>query len=292
MKKILLLGKDGQVGWEARRTLSCLGEVVALDYPEVDFTNPDQLMARVLEEKPQVIFNAAAYTNVEQAEVEQEKARMVNAISVGMLAEAALKLDALLIHFSTDYVFDGTKGSPYTEEDLPKPLNAYGMTKLQGEQAIQQVNCKHFILRTAWVYSMRRDSFILKVLNWAKNRSAIRVVVDQVGNPTWARDLAQASSCLVAGYTEGHRSSETNYRGIYHLAGAGYANRMEWARAILNHRSPDQPPVDVLPGLSSDFPTLANRPAYSVLDCSLFTKVFGLWLPPWQQSLSLAMSQE
>jgi dTDP-4-dehydrorhamnose reductase len=287
--RILLLGNSGQVGWEAQRSLAPLGEVIELDYPQVDFTRPERLAQQVIDLRPQIIYNAVAYTAVDTAESEPEKARLVNATAVGALAEAAAKLNAVLVHFSTDYVFDGQKGCGYVESDEPRPLNVYGATKLEGEQAIQQVDCAHLIFRTAWVYSLRRDSFVLKVLQWANGRDSIRVVVDQVSNPTWARMLAEVTAQLLArGETELFDYIYQR-RGIYHLAGDGFTSRMEWAQAILTNRPQGSPPVDVLPALSSEFKTPADRPLYSTLDCSRFANTFGLRLPPWEQALRLAM---
>jgi dTDP-4-dehydrorhamnose reductase len=289
--RILLLGNSGQVGWEAQRAMATLGEVVALDYPEVDFTRPERLYRQVLELAPQVIYNAVAYTAVDQAEKEPERVRVINAAAAGVLAEAALKLNAALIHFSTDYVFDGRKGSVYVESDSPNPLNIYGLTKLEGEQAIQQIGGAYLILRTAWVYSNRRDSFVTKVLQWAANRPSIRVVVDQVSNPTWARMLAEVTAQLLAkGGSDVAEWMKAN-RGVYHLAGSGIASRHAWAKAILANRSSEAPPVEVEPALSSEFPTPAVRPLYSAMDCSCFASTFGLQLPSWEQALRLQMAE-
>lgn len=289
--RILLLGCTGQVGWETRRSLAPLGEVLAYDYPQVDFTRPDQLSQQVLELKPQVIINAVAYTAVDKAESETEQARLVNATSVGALAEAAARLGAALIHYSTDYVFDGKKGSPYVETDGTNPLNVYGQTKLEGEQAIRQVDCAGIILRTAWVYSNRRDSFVGKVLQWAQGKSSIRIVEDQVSNPTWARMLAEATALLIARGGCDYVDCIKSHRGVYHLAGSGSASRREWAQEILNNRPQPAAPVEVLPALSSEFPTPAERPLHSVLDCELFSQTFGLRLPHWDQALRLAMQE-
>ncbi len=287
--RILILGNTGQVGWEAQRSLAPLGEVIGLDYPEVDFTRPEQLSRKVLELRPQVIYSPAAYTAVDKAESEPERVRVINAAAPGVLAEAAARLGAVLVHFSTDYVFDGKKGCAYVESDPPHPLSVYGQTKLEGEKAVQQVDCAHLILRTAWVYSMRRESFVSKVMQWSKDRSSIRVVEDQVSNPTWARMLAETSAQALAMGREGLLDFIKERRGVYHLAGDGIASRREWAQAIVRIRPPADHPLEVLPALSSEFPTPAERPLYSALDCSLFAQTFGLRLPPWEQALRLAM---
>lgn len=286
--RIVLLGSGGQVGWEAQRTLSTLGEVISLDYPDVDFTRPGQVYRQVIDYQPDVIFNAVAYTAVDRAESEVERAMLVNAETPGMLAEAAAKTNAVLIHFSTDYVFDGKKGSLYVEQDAANPLSAYGLSKLKGEQAIQQVDCAYLVLRTAWVYSMRRDSFVSKVLEWSRDRSSLRVVVDQVSNPTWARTLAGITGQLIARGSDDLLEWIRARRGIYHLAGDGCASRMAWAQAILQNHHGDHA-VEVLPALTSEFPTPAERPLYSALDCALFTKTFGLRLPAWENALRMAM---
>lgn len=290
--RILLLGSSGQVGWEAQRSLAPLGEVIGCDYPEVDFSRPERLYRQVLELHPDVIYNAAAYTAVDKAEREPERARVVNAASAGVLAEASVKSGAVLVHFSTDYVFDGKKGCPYTESDLTNPLNVYGLTKLEGEQAVQQVGGAYLIFRTAWVYSKRHDSFLSKVLQWSRERSSLRVVADQVSNPTWARMLAEVTGQLLARGGENLFDWATERRGIYHLAGDGIASRFDWARAILqNARTAAGEPVEVLPAESSEFPSPAARPLYSALDCSRFAETFGLRLPAWEKALTLAMQK-
>lgn len=292
--RILLLGNSGQVGWEAQRTLASLGEVISADYPQVDFTRPRQVADFVAEVRPDVIYNAVAYTAVDKAENDTARVRLINATSVGVLAESAARLGAALIHYSTDYVYDGLKGSPYLETDETHPLNLYGQTKLEGDLAIQQVDCAYLILRTTWVYSMRtdRDSFVHKVLGWAAGRSSLRVVDDQVSSPTWARMLAEISALALA-RAGGIPISEwlRERRGVYNLAGGGSTSRLEWAKEILALRPPDHA-VEVLPAKSSEFPTPALRPLTSVLDCARFTEVFGLQLPPWQAALKLAMAVE
>ncbi len=288
--RILVLGNTGQVGWEAHRVLSSLGEVTGLDYPQVDFTRPEQLYQQVIDLHPQVIYNAVAYTAVDKAQSEPERVRLINATSAGILAEAAARLKAVLVHFSTDYVFDGSKGSAYLETDATNPLNVYGQTKLEGEQAIRQVGGAYLVLRTAWVYSMRGDSFVNKVLQWAKDRPTLRVVNDQVSNPTWARALAEITGqALAMGRGELYDFLKER-SGVYHLAGDGAASRMEWAQEILKIRAPADHAVEVLPARSEEFPTPATRPLYSAMDCGLFSRTFGLRLPDWKQALRLALA--
>lgn len=290
--RIVVLGSSGQVGWESLRALAPLGEVIGLDYPSVDFSRPEQLARQITELRPQVIYNAVAYTAVDQAEREPERARVINAAAVGALARTAQKLGAVMVHFSTDYVFDGTKGCDYVETDAPNPLSVYGQTKLEGERAVQNTGGAHLVLRTAWVYSTRRESFVSKVLEWSKDRPSIRVVADQVSNPTWARMLAETVAQLLARAGEHYVDWIGERSGVYHLAGSGSASRLDWAREILENRPGSPPPVELVPALTSDFPTPAERPLYSALDCTRFEQTFGLRLPPWQDALRLAMQEK
>lgn len=291
MSRILLFGKIGQLGWELRRTLATVGEVVCLDYPEVDFTHPETLKAIIDQAAPQVIINAVAYTAVDKAEEEQNKARLINAIAPGVLAEEAHKRRIALVHYSTDYVFNGKKGGLYVESDQPDPLNVYGRTKLDGEIAVQQEGGAALILRTSWVYSMRQGGFVTKVLQWARQQPVLRMVTDQVGNPTWARMLAEVNAQLLAMAGPDSYGWFSEHAGLYHLAGGGKANRLEWARAILeNDAHPEEQAVKELQSaLTDEFPALAVRPLFSAMDCSLFTCKFGLSLPDWRIALKLAM---
>jgi dTDP-4-dehydrorhamnose reductase len=203
-------------------------------------------------------------------------------------------MGAHLIHYSTDYVFDGKKGSAYLESDLPNPLGVYGQSKLAGERSIQEAGGNTLILRTSWVYSLRRDSFVTKVLSWGRRQTSLRVVADQVGNPTWSRPLAETISQLLAMSGRDPYSWILERKGIYHLAGDGYASRLEWAQAILGCDPHPQEQVvqEVLPALTAEFPTPAQRPLFSALDCGRFTQTFDLRLPPWEIALQLAMQVE
>jgi dTDP-4-dehydrorhamnose reductase len=285
--KLLLLGNTGQLGWELHRTLQPLGEVIALDYPEVDMADADNIRKTVREHRPQIIVNATAYTAVDKAESEPELAEAINATGPGILAEEAKALNAVLIHYSTDYVFDGTKGKTYVETDPPNPLNVYGKSKLAGEQAIQFVGGAYLILRTAWVYSLHRDSFVTKVLQWARRNETLRIVDDQISNPTWARMLAEMTAQILARGTEYIRERT----GFYHLAGDGYASRLEWARLILelDPLRQEQTAREILPAYTKDFPAPAQRPLFYALECTKFSNTFDLQLPDWRQTLSLGM---
>ena len=296
--QILLLGKNGQLGWELQRTLQPLGIVHALDYPEIDLTHPDTLDGILQKIRPEIIINATAYTAVDEAESKPDLCMSINAHAPGYMAEIAAKMGAILIHYSTDYVFDGEKGSPYIETDSPNPLNIYGQSKLLGEQAVNQAGGATLVLRTSWVYSLRRDSFVTKVLQWSRQHPQLSIVSDQIGNPTWARALAEISAQVLAVASAGSQAHIFDYiqerSGIYHLAGGGIASRLEWAQAILKY-DPDpqeQKARQILPARSADFPTPAQRPLFSALECSKFEATFGLQLPAWQTALELAMAPQ
>ena len=292
--QILLFGKNGQVGWELQRILPSLGQVIALDYDELDLTNLKALERKLAELKPDLIVNASAYTAVDRAESERDVAMKVNGQAPGIMAEAARRSGAMLVHYSTDYVFDGTKGSPYVETDAPNPLNVYGESKLAGEIAIQQVMEAYLILRTSWVYSTRlQNGFVQKVLAWVRQNETLRIVEDQFGCPTWARMLAEVTGLLIAKGGDQLDEYFKQYCGVYHVAGKGSSSRFEWAEAILAHdpHRGEQLIKHLEPALSSDFPTPAARPVYSVLSCAHFENTFGLRIPNWVGSLKLAMEE-
>jgi len=265
---------------------------VAFDYPEINLSKPDSIRPLIQEVKPTVLINATAYTAVDRAESESDLALMINGIAPGIMAEACAALDCILIHYSTDYVFDGTKGSPYLENDPPNPLNQYGRSKLRGEQAIEQVGGFYLIFRTAWVYSLRGDSFVRKVLQWSRQQETLRVVEDQISNPTWARMLAEITALLLARQPSSSFDWLKEHTGIYHLAGDGYCSRYEWAQAILSaDPHPDEQVCrQVLPAKTAEFPTPAQRPLFSALDCQRFISTFGLRLPVWREALALALA--
>jgi len=290
MNKILQIGTNGQVGWELLRTCAPLGEVIALDYPGVDLSDPAGLRRLVAEVKPKVIINAAAYTNVDKAENEPEKARAINALGPAVLAEEAKKIDAVLVHYSTDYVFDGTKGSPYVEADPTNPLNVYGQTKLEGEQAIAASGCANLVLRTSWVYSMRAGGFVTKVMQWARTQEVMRVVDDQISSPTSARMLAEVTALILA---QGRRDVFGYLKengGLYHCAGAGSCSRYEWAKAILelDLRKEEHVVKQLLPAKSSEFCVPAKRPMVNVLDGHKMLDL-DIHLDIWQNSLAATL---
>lgn len=288
MIRVLLIGKNGQLGWELHRTLATLGDLIAMDFPEIDLGQPETGRELIRRIQPQVIVNAAAYTAVDQAETEQELARKINAIAPGIMAEEARRLNALFIHYSTDYVFDGTKGTTYTEEDIPNPLNFYGLSKLEGEQNVETVGGSYLIFRTSWVYSLRQQSgFVNKILQWARQKERLRIVNDQISNPTWARMLAEVTAQVLAQSVK----TCTERKGLYHLAGSGFTSRLDWAESILklDHNCKEQIAEEILPAQTSDFPSMAQRPLLSALDCCKFTQTFNLRLPAWQKAMQLAM---
>jgi len=290
--KILLFGSHGQLGWEMQRTLAPLGEVIAFDFPEIDLTKPESLRNVLRDYAPQIIINAAAYTNVDKAESEPELAYRVNAEAPGVMAEEAMRLNAAFIHFSTDYVFDGKKGSAYVETDTPNPLNIYGKTKLSGDLKVQEVGGSFLIFRTSWVYSLRHGGFVTKVLEWARNQETLRIVDDQIGSPTWARMLAEATAQVIAqgrGEPVGYLREKA---GLYHLAGSGSCSRYVWAEAILqlDSKKEEQVVTKLLPAKSSEFLTPAERPVNTALECNRSKIIFNITLPCWKFALRL-MSQ-
>ncbi len=293
-KRFLLIGKNGQVGWELQRTCALLGEVLALEYPDVNLADADCLRRIVREVKPDVILNPAAYTNVDKAESEMELARAVNAIGPGVLAEEAKRIGAALMHWSTDYVFDGTKGSPYVEVDPTNPLNVYGSTKLEGEQLVAAAGGAHIIFRTSWVYSLRAGGFVTKVLNWGREQEVMRVVDDQISSPTSAGMLAEVAAQVLAQGGEDVYGYLQEKGGLYHCANVGACSRYEWAQSILelDPHQEEQVVKQLLPAKSADFPTSATRPMISVLDSGEISSVFGIQLLTWTDQLELLFDSQ
>jgi dTDP-4-dehydrorhamnose reductase len=290
MRRILLIGRNGQLGRELNRSLIASGELTAVDYPDIDLAKPETIRTLVQAVRPGVIVNAAAYTAVDLAETEQEKAWAINAEAPGVMAEEARRMNAVFVHYSTDYVFDGQKTTPYDENDSPAPLNQYGLSKLEGERRVQAAGGTSLVFRTSWVYSLRMSTgFVAKTLQWARQQEKIRVVSDQVSNPTWARLLAEAS-CQVLRLDPEHLQAQS---GLYHVASRDFTSRFDWARQILelDPDRQDQLVKEVLPTSSSEFPTPARRPAFSALNCERFQKAFNLYLPGWRETLALAMDR-
>ena len=287
--KILLFGAMGQLGTQLQRTLSQHGEIFPFDIHNLNLENTGAVREIIRRVGPEVIVNASAYTFVDQAESEAENAFMVNGNIPGLFADEATKLNAFLIHYSTDYVFDGSKGALYVERDQTNPLSVYGKSKLAGEEAVRAGKANYLILRTSWVYSRNRSSFVTKVLEWARKQETLRIVSDQVSNPTWARTLADVTAQLLGKGLD----SLVEYCGLYHVAGDGYASRLEWAQKILelDPNKQEHKVKELLPALTSDFPTPAQRPLFSALDCSLFQSTFDIALPKWEDALQQALME-
>lgn len=283
--KILLLGKDGQVGWELQRSLSVLGELIAVGSAEVDFRNPDGIRACISQHQPDVIVNAAAYTAVDKAESNAADAQCINAEAVGVLAEEAARLGAWLVHYSTDYVFDGRKLTPYNEEDATNPLSVYGRSKRDGEQLIRLIHAKHLIFRTSWVFAARGANFAKTMLRLARERDQFNVVADQHGAPTSAELIADIT--VLALHRVCHDSGNSRLAGTYHLAASGSTTWHGYAKYVLelaqqNGISLKVAPDQVSPIATQDYPLPAARPKNSRLDTSRLSTVFDLHLPEWK----------
>lgn len=290
MMKILLLGKDGQVGWQLQRSLAPHGTVVACGRGQCDLADLDQVRRVVREVAPQVIVNAAAYTAVDKAETETDLARRVNAEAPGLLAEESARLGGLLIHYSTDYVYDGENASPYTEGDPTSPQSAYGRTKLAGEEAIRAASERAVIFRTSWVFGARGGNFVKTILRLARDKDSLNVVDDQVGSPTPAALIATVTGISLAMLRQG-RGLEEGEKRLYHLAAARPVSWCEFARTIVGLAS-GMPgfelklkPETIRAIPSSDYPTPARRPRNSRLDCTRLEQDFGLQMPDWQPYL-------
>ena len=289
--RLMLTGANGQLGWELARSLQPLGEVIALDRTQCDLERPDSLATVVETIRPDVIVNAAAYTAVDKAESEPQRARLVNAEAPGELARLARRHGALLLHYSTDYVFDGSKPGPYVETDPPAPLNVYGASKLEGERAIAAVDGEHLVLRTTWVYAARGANFLRTMLRLGAERETLRVVADQQGAPTWARNLADASALIVA-QAQRERRQGSFESGLFHLCAAGHTNWHGFAEAIFAAARARGLPLavrEVAAIATTDYPTPAARPLNSRLDCSRLAGRFGVRLPDWSAALGLCL---
>lgn len=288
---ILVTGVTGQIGFELLRALQGLGRVVPCDRSMLDLSDLDRVRAFVRDLKPSLIVNPAAYTAVDAAENEVELARRLNADVPRVLAEEAARSGGTLIHYSTDYVFDGTKAGAYVETDATNPLSAYGATKLEGELAIAATGCAHLILRTSWVYGRRGRNFLLTMLKLGAERPELRVVADQIGAPTWARTIAVATSHIVA---QGAASVDTDWwarrSGIYHFTSAEATSWCGFAEAIFDIAMASHAPR-VVPISSGDYPTPAKRPANSTMALGKLTEVFGLQMPDWRSALQLCLSE-
>jgi len=293
--KILLFGKGGQLGWELQRSLAALGELVALDFDSQDacgdFSNLQGLAETVRQLRPDIIVNAAAHTAVDKAESEPDLVRTLNALAPGVLAQEAQRIGAWLVHYSTDYVFDGSGQQPWRETDLPAPLSVYGQTKFDGEQLIQSSGCRHLIFRTSWVYAARGGNFARTMLRLAQERERLTVIDDQFGAPTGAELLADVSAHAIRQVLQRPQDA-----GLYHLAAGGETSWHGYAKHVLAQAM--QTPLaskiiakEVAPVPTSAFPTLARRPHNSRLNTTRLQSVFGLTLPPWEQGVDRMLAE-
>lgn len=294
--KILLLGKDGLVGWELQRSLMPLGELVALGRKEFDLEDFDSLRKVVRAIQPNIVVNAAAYTAVDRAESEPEKAHRINAEAIGVLAEEACKLNSWLVHYSSDYVFDGEKISPYREEDEPNPLSVYGKSKLLGEQLIRQSGSKHLIFRTSWVYAARGANFAKTMLKLAKEKEQLKVVVDQYGAPTSAELIADVTGLALHRMLVHDSGKESAYSGIYHLVASGETSWNGYAQYVVEKAQAYGVPFRmcpnaVLPITTNEYPLPARRPKNSRLDTSKLNETFNLHLPDWRYHMQRMLEE-
>jgi dTDP-4-dehydrorhamnose reductase len=306
---ILLTGKTGQVGFELNRSLSQLGRLFAPDHRDLDLLDPDSVRSTIRDTRPQLIVNAAAYTSVDAAENDESKAYAINAEAVALLADEAKRLDTLLVHYSTDYVFDGTKQSPYNETDETNPLNVYGKSKLAGEQAIRASGASHLIIRTGWVYANRGRNFLLTILRLATEREELRIVCDQIGAPTCANDIAAATTRILTGIYTSDKSQTfmSPISGTYHMTAAGETSWYNFAKALLGKAPSVSPEVPwfaaatqgrpliakrILPISSDEFRSPTRRPIYSVLSNSRLSEIFHVELPNWTMQLRCCLETE
>jgi dTDP-4-dehydrorhamnose reductase len=285
--RILIVGNAGQVGVELHRSFAEFDSVVGVDRETFDMADPEQTRALVRREKPEIILNAAAYTAVDRAESEAELAKAINEDAPRVLAEEALRTNALLVHYSTDYVFNGQKRQPWVESDEPDPLSVYGATKLAGERAIQQVGGRYLIFRTSWVYGPHGRNFLLTMLRLAGERDRLSIVDDQIGAPTTSIELARATRTVVDGVLAGKFGSEQSWAGLYHMTCADAVTWFGFAQAIfaraavqLGARQPELQPI-----MTEEYPTPAVRPRYSVLSNQKLSDRFGVRLASWQDAL-------
>ena len=289
--RILITGSQGQVGWELARCLAPLGEVVALDHAGLDLADPAAVRRAVREVRPAVVVNGGAYTAVDQAEAEEAIATRINGDAPGVLAEEAARLGAALIHYSTDYVFDGTQQGPYREDDPVAPVNAYGRSKLAGERAVAAAGGAYLILRTSWVYAARGANFPRTILRLAGERDELRIVDDQIGAPTWARWIAEATGAILAAGRGDPAGYLAERGGCYHLACGGATSWYGFARELLAVAGGEGRVATLVPIATAEYPTPAARPANSCLECARLAETFGIRLPAWKEGVRLCFGR-
>ncbi len=291
--RILVTGRNGQVGYELHRTLAPLGEVIAPGRDQCDMASADSVRACIRAVKPDLIVNAAAYTAVDKAEQEPALAMAVNGVTPGIMAEEANSLGAALVHYSTDYVFDGSKSEPYVEDDAACPINVYGETKWAGEEAVRSVAKRYLILRTSWVYGVRGQNFLLTIRRLAKERQELNIVADQIGSPTWSRLIAETTGLMIARSAGNQSELFADCSGTYHLTSVGKTSWHGFAKALLA-LDPDKAShrLETLGAINTEqYPTPAKRPKYSVLSNDKLARQFGLQLPDWHDCLELASAR-
>ncbi len=289
--KTLVFGADGQLGTELCEAFACFSDVVPSRIQDFDMSDVSRVRERVASFAPDLVVNAAAFTDVDGAEGKPAVAQAVNADAVAMLGQECRQRRIGLVHYSTDFVFDGRKGQPYVETDEAAPLSVYGRSKLDGELALSDPSIPAIVLRTAWVYMPSKKSFVSSILRLARERESLRIVSDQVGNPTYAKDLATATALVVFGARKNLYESFLGWHGVYHVAGAGSCNRYEFAQAIVamdprkhEHR------IRMLEAIaSSDYPLPATRPLFAPLDCTKASEVLGIRLPAWNEALARSL---
>lgn len=291
--KILLFGKNGQVGWELHRSLQPLGEIVALGRNDADFSDPESLRHIINNIKPDVIVNAVAYTAVDNAESEEDLATTINGTAPGVLAEEASKVNALLVHYSTDYIFDGTSNRPYLESDAPNPINAYGRSKLAGERAIQSSGCNFVILRTSWVYASRGSNFLQTIIRLAKEKNELKIIDDQIGTPTWARYIADSTSCLISKILNDQVSGNIEINEIFHLVNEGHCSWYQFADEIVSRlKVIDQNiKTEVKPISSDQYASVADRPKHTVLCTDKIQREMLLKNIHWDSAVELCIDE-
>jgi len=290
MTKVAIIGGNGQVGWDLQRSLAVIGEVVSLNrtskYFQLDLSQPDTIVSGLQEFKPHIIVNASAYTAVDKAEEEQVLAKKINEDAPIVLAEQANKLNALLVHYSTDYVFNGLSCLPYTENDLTEPLNIYGKTKLAGDQAIESIANNYLIFRTSWVYTNRANNFLLTMLKLAEQRNDLSIIDDQIGSPTWSRLIADVTAKAVFSKFVLNNDIKS---GLYNLSSSGETSWFGFAKKIFQYTGVNNVKIVAIP--TRDYPTPAARPKYTVLSNDKIEKTFKLYMPDWQESLKLCIAE-
>lgn len=293
LPRILITGAAGQLGTELQRSLGAMGGVVAASRAGLDLSFGEQIRNAVAQASPDFIVNAAAYTAVDKAESETDRAYAINAVAPRILAEEALRRNAVLVHYSTDYVFNGEKREPWTETDRTGPLNAYGESKLAGEEAIQQVGGQYLIFRTSWVYGPHGNNFLLTMLRLGREREQLKIVDDQIGSPTTSTVLADMTRTILDGIAGGRFGSAETWAGLYHMTCSGSVSWCGFAQTIFNRASTlldgKKPAVTPIP--SSAYPVAARRPHYSVLSCDKLQQRFGVGMPPWQAALDMVLQE-